>query len=85
MGMAGEIVVVSGYSTGLVEHLLRHRAELQTGAGLPKRAWQLATRANRSHNGGAAWEYTITLKADLERAFGQLDAIGRELVLAAHT
>ena len=76
---------MAGYSTGLVEYLLRHRAELQTGAGLPKRAWQLAERAHRSRVGGASWEYVTTLKCDLERGLEALDPIGRELLLAAHT
>ena len=76
---------MSGYSTGLVEYLLRHRAELQTGAGLPRRAWQLAERAHRSHVGGAPWEYVTTLKCDLERGLEALDPISRELLLAAHT
>ena len=76
---------MAGYSTGLVEYLLRHRAELQTGAGLPRRAWQLAERANRSRTGGAVWEYTVTLKADLEHALSQLDPLSRDLLLAAHT
>ena len=76
---------MAGYSTGLVEYLLRHRAELQTGAGLPKRAWQLAERASRSRTGGAPWEYVTTLKCDLERGLEALDPIGRELLLSAHT
>ena len=76
---------MAGYSTGLVEYLLRHRAELQTGAGLPRRAWQLAERANRSRTGGAVWEYTVILKADLEHALSQLDPLSRDLLLAAHT
>ena len=76
---------MSGYSTGLVEYLLRHRAELQTGAGLPKRAWQLVTRVSRSRFGGAPWEHTATLRCDLERGLGWLDPISKDLLLAAHT
>ena len=75
---------MSGYSAPFVSYLLRHRAELEAGVGLPRREWQLATRANRDWAGGAVWEYTTVLKADLARGLAWLTPIDRELVLAAH-
>ena len=75
---------MSGYSAPFVSYLLRHRAELEAGVGLPRREWQLATRAVRDWAGGAIWEFSSVLRSDLETGLGRLTPTDRELVLTAH-
>ena len=75
---------MSGYSAPFVALLLRNYDSLLAGTGLPKKEWQLATRVQRSRWGGASWEMSIALKADLERGLAKLNEVSRNLLLTAH-